>query len=65
MDASTHGEFIAPRVRSKRLQRIQLYLELLMLDCVAIVSAFLISSRFGGDTKVFDGWQLALMALIG
>lgn len=65
MDASTHGEFIAPRVRSKRLQRVQLYLELLALDCVAIVSAFLISSVFSSGRNVFDGWQLALMALTG
>lgn len=65
MDASTHGEFIAPRVRSKRLRRVQLYLELMLLDCVAIVASFLISSGLGSGVGVFDGWQLALMALIG
>lgn len=65
MTVSTFGDFLAPRVRSKRIQRLRLYTELVVLDCAAIVSAFVIASGLRTGTRTFDGWQLSMMVLVG
>ena len=63
MNVSTLGEFVAPRVRSKRLQRLRLYTELLAVDCLAIIAAFVIAHAVHAGPRTFDGWQLSLMVL--
>lgn len=63
MNVSTLGEFVGPRVRSKRLQRLRLYAELLAVDCLAIIAAFVTSHALHAGPRTFDGWQLSLMVL--
>jgi lipopolysaccharide/colanic/teichoic acid biosynthesis glycosyltransferase len=65
MNVSTLGEFVAPRVRSKRLQRLRLYTELLAVDCLAIIAAFVTAHALHAGPRTFDGWQLSLMVLTG
>src|SRR4051812_43387157 len=65
MNVHTLGEFVAPRVRSKRLQRLRLYTELLAVDCLAIIAAFVIAHTLHAGPRTFDGWQLSLMVLTG
>jgi lipopolysaccharide/colanic/teichoic acid biosynthesis glycosyltransferase len=65
MNVSTLGDFVAPRVRSKRLQRLRLYAELLAVDCVAIIAAFVTANNLHAGPRTFDGWQLSLMVLTG
>jgi hypothetical protein len=65
MNVSTLGEFVGPRVRSKRLQRLRLYAELLAVDCLAIIAAFVAAHALHAGPRTFDGWQLSLMVLTG
>ncbi|VVT00209.1 conserved membrane hypothetical protein [Sphingomonas sp. EC-HK361] len=65
MSVSTLGDFATPRIRSKRIQRLRLYAELVAVDCAAIIAAFVISSGLHTGPRTFDGWQLSLMVLIG
>ena len=65
MNVSTLGDFVAPRVRSKRLRRLRLYAELVAVDCGAIIAAFVAANGLHAGPRTFDGWQLSLMVLTG